>query len=69
MEGVACVRYDTFVSDQTEVRIHELCKEALAAKDQADLDRIIPQLRVALTEHLRETRESLEAQASLLRIS
>lgn len=48
----------------TEACIRRLCTEAIAAKTQADVDRIIPELRSALEEHIRLAKESLEAQAS-----
>jgi hypothetical protein len=48
----------------TEVRIQRLCTEALAAKTQADVDRIVPELRAALEEHVRLAKDSLRLQAS-----
>jgi hypothetical protein len=48
----------------TEARIQQLCTEAIAAKTQADVDRIIPELRLAIEEHIRLAKESLEAQIS-----
>jgi hypothetical protein len=48
----------------TEVRVQQLCTEALAAKTQADVDRIIPELRAALEEHVRLAKDSLRLQAS-----
>jgi hypothetical protein len=48
----------------TDARIHQLCTEALAAKTQADVNRIIPELRSALEEHIRLAKESLAAQVS-----
>ena len=46
----------------TEARIHQLCTEALAAKTQSDVERVIPELRSALEEHIRLAKESLKAQ-------
>jgi hypothetical protein len=43
----------------TEGRIQELCKEALAAKTPAELERVIPELRAALEEHTRLAKEFL----------
>ena len=43
----------------TEARIQELCKEALAAKTAAELERVLPELRAALEEHTRLAKESL----------
>ena len=60
------VRYLTSVPAHTEVRIHQLCTEALAAKTQADVDRIVPELRSALEEHIRLAKDSLAIQASTL---
>lgn len=48
----------------TEARIHQLCTEALAAQSQADVNRIIPELRSALEEHIRLAKESLTVHAS-----
>jgi hypothetical protein len=46
----------------TEVRIQQLCQEALAAKTSAELERVIPELRAALEEHTRLAKESLSDQ-------
>jgi hypothetical protein len=46
----------------TEVRIQQLCQEALAAKTSAELERVIPELRAALEEHTRLAKESLSGQ-------
>lgn len=46
----------------TEAKIHQLCTEALAAQTQSDVERIIPELRAALEEHVRLAKESLEGQ-------
>ena len=46
----------------TEARIQQLCTEALAAQTQSDVERIIPELRAALEEHIRLAKESLEGQ-------
>jgi len=50
----------------TEVRIQQLCTEVLAAKTQADVERIIPELRAALEEHIRLAKHSLQLQASTI---
>lgn len=50
----------------TEARIQQLCTEALAAKTQADIERILPELRSALEERIRLAKDSLEAQVSAL---
>lgn len=46
----------------TEARIHQLCTEALTAQTQSDVERIIPDLRAALEEHVRLAKDSLEGQ-------
>ena len=46
----------------TEARIHQLCTEALTAQTQSDVERIIPELRAALEEHVRLAKDSLEGQ-------
>ena len=50
----------------TEARIHQLVKDAIAATSEADIDRILPELRSAMHEHIRLAKESLGAQASAL---
>jgi hypothetical protein len=56
------------VPAHTEVRIQQLCTEALAAKSEADVDRVIPELRAALEEHISLAKNSLEIQASTLAV-
>jgi hypothetical protein len=46
----------------TEVRILSLCNEALAAKTPHEFERTITELRAALQEHIRQAKNSLEAQ-------
>jgi hypothetical protein len=46
----------------TEARVRRLCAEALAAQTQADVDRIVPELRSAIEEHIRLAKDSLEVQ-------
>ena len=50
----------------TEAHIKQLCTEALTAKTQADIDRIIPELRSALEEHIKLAKESLEGQLTAI---
>jgi hypothetical protein len=54
------------VPPHTEARIQQLCTEALAAKTLADVDRILPELRSALEEHIRLAKESLETQVAAI---
>jgi hypothetical protein len=63
---MAYVRYNTDVPAHTEVKIQELCGKALAAKTEADVERIIPELRAALQEHVRLAKDSLEGQMSVI---
>jgi len=49
----------------TEARILDLCAEAVAAEDESDVERIVSELREALTEHIRCAKASLTAQAGL----
>jgi len=51
------------VSAQTEAKIQQLCTAVLAAKTEAEVERIIPQLRNALQEHVRLAKASLQDQA------
>ena len=50
----------------TEARIQQLCTEALAAKTEGDIERILPKLRSALEEHIRLAKDSLETQVSTI---
>jgi len=52
----------------TEARIHQLCIQALAAKTQADIDCILPELRLALEAHIKLAKDSLEAQVSTIAV-
>jgi hypothetical protein len=54
------------VPAHTDAKIHQLCTEALAAKTDADVERIIPELRAALHEHVRLAKASLEGQVSVI---
>jgi hypothetical protein len=49
---------------ETEYRIGQLCKKAIAAEPEDSINHVIPELRAALQEHIRSAKESLEAQAS-----
>jgi hypothetical protein len=48
----------------TESRILELVSAALAATTEEDVDRVLPELRSALRDHIRLAKESLGAQAT-----
>ena len=50
----------------TETRIRKLCSEAIAVKDDADVERVVNELRSALEEHIRLAKESLSAQAAAI---
>jgi hypothetical protein len=50
----------------TEARIEQLCDEALTVRAQADLDRVVHELRAALEEHVRLAKASLEMQAGMI---
>jgi hypothetical protein len=54
------------VSARTEARIRKLMSEALAATSDSEVERILPELRSALQEHIRLAKESLEAQVVTL---
>jgi len=51
------------VPRDTEVRIQELCVEALAATTEPEVERILTDLRAALDEHIRLAKDSLRTQA------
>jgi hypothetical protein len=53
------------VPAHTETRILALVKQALAAESEADIDRVLPDLRAALSEHIRLAKDSLEARLVL----
>ncbi len=61
-------RSDTLqiVPAHTEALIMALVSKALAAESEADIERVIPDLRAALREHIRLAKESLEARIALL---
>jgi hypothetical protein len=50
----------------TEAKIQRLCTEAISAKSEEDIERIVKELRSALEEHVRLAKESLKAQAASL---
>lgn len=50
----------------TEARIRELVSAALAASTEADGDRVLPEPRTALHQHIRLAKESLGAQVVVL---
>ena len=50
----------------TEALIQRLIIEALAATSNSEVERIIPELRSALQEHIRLAKESLGAQVVVL---
>ena len=52
----------------TEARIQRLCTEVLTVNSQADVDRVIPELRSALEEHISLAKDSLGVQASTIAI-
>ncbi len=54
------------MSDHTQARIYQLCTEVLAAKTKADVERIIPELRAVLDEHIRSAKIPLERGIALL---
>jgi hypothetical protein len=50
------------VPAHTEALLKRLCSELASSKTDAEIDRILPELRSALEEHVRLAKESLEAQ-------
>jgi hypothetical protein len=58
------VRYHTNMSAQTDARIQRLSAEALNAKTEDDVDRILEELRVALQEHVSLAKEKLREQVN-----
>jgi hypothetical protein len=45
------------MSPRLEDKIQQLCNKAVAATEQAELEEAITELRAALKEHIRRTRE------------
>lgn len=52
----------------TEARIQELCAQALAAQGDAEAERILVELRLAIEEHIYYAKNSLEAHASVISV-
>jgi len=44
------------MSSGLEQRVRDLCDNAISAKTQAELDMILPQLKDAITDHIRYVR-------------
>ena len=57
------------VSAASEARIRELCSAAVEASSQADVERVLAELRAALEEHIQQAKHSLEGQAENIPIS
>jgi hypothetical protein len=54
------------VPQYTEIRIQQLCTQAIAVKTSEEVERVIAELRSALELHIRLAKESLETQASTI---
>jgi len=54
------------VPAHSEARTEKLITEALAATSDPEIERILPEPRCALQEHIRLAKEALEAQAVAL---
>lgn len=52
----------------TEARIQQLCEEVIAAQSEADVNRILQELREALQEHVRLAKASLQSQANAVSV-
>jgi BarA-like signal transduction histidine kinase len=52
------------MSAETDGRVQQLCREALAAKPEDNVDRILEELRVALREHVSLAKEKLREQVN-----
>ena len=46
----------------TEWKIQHLCAEALAARTESEVERIIPELQAAIQEHIRLAKTTLQGQ-------
>ena len=51
---------------ETDLRLQRLCKEILAATTKEEVQRIVPELRAALEEHIRLAKDSLELQSKAI---
>jgi hypothetical protein len=58
------VGHPTEVPRYAEVRIRNLCTEALAAKTPDDVKWIVMELRIALEEHIQLAKDSLKGQVN-----
>lgn len=60
--------FDTirYVPRATDQRIRLLCEKISAATTKAEAERILPELRAALQEHIRLAKDSLELQAKVI---
>ena len=56
------------MSARTEARIQQLCTQVLSVKAPSEVDRIIPELRAALEEHISMAKDSLGLQASTIAV-
>jgi len=54
------------VPPETDLRLQRLCKEILAATTKEEVQRIVPELRAALEEHIRLAKDSLELQSKAI---
>jgi hypothetical protein len=61
-----CRAADTKMPHETEQRIQELCGQALCAKDDAEVERVLIALREVIHEHLTLAKIALSLQASLI---
>jgi hypothetical protein len=52
----------------TEARVKRLCEKVRVSKNETELRLVVKELRVALREHLRFAKETLEAQASVISV-
>lgn len=51
---------------ETDLRVRQFCKEILAATTKAEVERILPELRAALEEHIRLAKDTLVFQAGAI---
>jgi hypothetical protein len=56
------------VPSPSDDRIQQLCKEAVDAKTPTELDRVIPELRAALEEHIRRAKKRLKEQRNSIAV-
>ncbi|MGH7192022.1 MAG: hypothetical protein ACREJM_00640 [Candidatus Saccharimonadales bacterium] len=54
------------MAHETENRLRDLCQQAVAAKDQSQVERLLIEFRLVLEDHVEQARVALSSQLSIL---